>query len=235
MVLTRTDLEEIRKLVNEEASNIINETFLNNIAEKIIKSVSEKFSIILKKQEETISNLNGEIQDLKTVNKNLQKKLDRQEQFSRNLNIRIFGVKQELLNSKDQNSEDSNEESMRKTTTVMEVLDIFHNKLNIDIKEEDIKRCHRISAKNADNKRHRPRAILVRFVSESKRMLVLKNKRALKSTNIHIQEDLTKSRLALLDKAIKKYTHKNAWCRNGIIYANVNGQINKIEKENDLL
>lgn len=235
MVLTRTDLEEIRKLVSEEAGNIMNEIFLNNIADKIIKTVSEKFSIILDDQKETICKLNTEVQELKTVNKNLQKNIDKHEQYSRNLNLRIFGVKEEPKNYHNQEGANSNKGGSQEMKEVREVLDLFRNKLKVDIKEGDIRRCHRVNAKNPDSKQPRPRAILVRFVSNNKRMLILKSKSALKSTEIQIREDLTKNRFALLQRAIKKYTHKNAWCRNGTIYTKVNGQVRRIEDDSDLI
>lgn len=206
MGLTAADIEKIK--------NIFNEQFLQVIVEKVINMVQQKLDERFENQEKTIKELQREIVQLKASNTRTESVLDNQEQASRSLNIRIFNVPFE------------ENENLR-----MKVLNIFNKNLKLSIKDAHLRKCHRVQAKKASD---RPPAILVTFFSDTERKSVLKSRRLLKSSNVQIREDLTKFRLSLLSSAINKFTYKNAWCLNGVVYAKCGDLVHRINSVEDL-
>ena len=104
--------------------------------------------------------------------------------------------------------------------------------MNINsINTSDIKRYHRVEAKNQSA--DKPRAILVEFTNVSKRSEVLKQRKLLKNSIIKIQEDLTQTRLKLLQSAIAKFTTRNAWCLHGNVYVK-SGVVLRVNDECDI-
>lgn len=218
MPLKRSDLDEIKTLIIEQIKSVFNEDFMKDLADRVSMRIDEKYNEQFKKQQEKIGFLEKEIIVLQKENKLLAKSLDNQEQLSRNLNIRIFGITQE------------NDEDVRKI-----VLNLFTQKMKLNcIADMDIKNCYRVSAKTPSVDKPRPPAILVSFFNENKRTAVLKQRKILKSTGILIKEDLTKTRLNILGCATGKFSNKNAWCLNGNIYVKCNGIVHRISDEDDL-
>lgn len=103
-----------------------------------------------------------------------------------------------------------------------------------NINEGAIKTCHRVQQKIVNTDNARPPAILVRFTDYSIRGTVLRNRKLLKSTNIFIQEDLTKYRLTLMSNLLKKFQRKDVWCCNGNIYLKCNDVVQRIDSEDDI-
>lgn len=116
------------------------------------------------------------------------------------------------------------------------ICNVFQDKLNVSVSTDMIDRCHRTgrkqpSANNSSasaNSKPRPRPIIIKFTSYKHRSLVLQNRKHLRGTNISIKEDLTKSRLELLQLASKKFGFKNVWSKDGIIFSNFGGTIKKV-------
>lgn len=219
MVLTRNDLEDIARIMEDKIKTALSdETFLN----KIVHSVCIKMEETLKTQEGEIKQLNSQLEDIKRDNRKLEKEIDRNQQFSRNLNIRIFGLKQE--------------KDIENTREV--VLNLISEKMKIkSIKDNDIKKCYRIQAKNINSdipRAPRPPAVLVRFYSDNIRAEILKNRKFLKSSGISIKEDLTKLRLALLESANKVFSKANVWSYNGNIYCKHKNELHRLEEESDI-
>lgn len=210
MVLSNTDLEKIRNII----VTTFNEQFMQEIVDKVGKIVNEKYEKQISDIEKSLNNFNSEIIDLKRKNSILEKQIDNQEQSSRNLNIRIFGVPYK------------EGENLHNIT-----LGIFKDKMKLNINEADLKKCHRVYAKNHTDK---PPAVLVSFCGNSARSSVLKNRKSLKTTGIQIKEDLTQTRLVLMAKAIEKFDIKNVWCLNGNIYVKYNGAVSRINGLDDI-
>lgn len=219
MPLKKSDLDEIKKFITEQIKNILNDEFMKDLDDRVTKMLEEKYNKEFKNLEECTESLKSEVMALKEEKIALEKTMDHQEQFSRSLNIRIFGVVQE------------NNEDIRKV-----VLNLFEEKMKLNcIVDSDINNCYRVSAKTTNiQDKPRPPVILVSFFNVNKRMAVLKQKKVLKSTGIQIQEDLTKTRLNIFNCAIKKFTVKNVWCLHGNIYVKCRGEVHRVSDENDL-
>jgi len=206
MGLTNADIEKIKSIFNDQ--------FLSVIAEKVVFIIEKSFEDKIKKQNEAISQLHNEILSLKNSKASMEQLLEKQEQASRNLNIRIFGI------AKEEN------ENLRAKT-----LEFFNKKLKVNIKDQHIKKCHRVLSKNPGDK---PPAILVTFHSDAERKAVLSSRKMLKSTNIQIKEDLTKTRLMLLSAAVNRFSFKNAWCLNGVVYVKCQSGVHRVNNSEEL-
>lgn len=193
----------------------INDQFLQELADKVVLIIGEKFQSQLNDQNEAIDALRNKVQLLEASNSQLLTKMDAQEQAARSLNIRIFGVQQ------------AENEDLRKIT-----LELFAKKVKVNVKDHDIRRCYRVSAKTqvAD----KPPAILVTFSSDLCRTNVLKSRKQLKHSNIKIQEDLTKVRVSLFNSAVEKFSYKYAWCLNGNIYVKCDNVVHRINNKQEL-
>lgn len=205
MVLSDNDIEKIK--------GIFTDRFLQSIAEKVTQILDKKYKTKFKEQEDHISNLQQEIEELKIANREMNDALDNQEQASRSRNIRVFGIPAE------------NGENLRS-----KILAIF-KQMNVNINNSQIQKCHRVAPMKPSDK---PPAVLVRFFSDADRLTVLKNRKNLRSTSIQVREDLTKHRLILLLDAIKTFTSKRAWCLNGVIYVKVGDVVHRVKNIKEL-
>ncbi|XP_044761512.1 uncharacterized protein LOC123318829 [Coccinella septempunctata] len=216
MVLLRGDLDEIRKNVSEQIQlTVLSEEFQNKLIESLLMKIEKKFDDRYKKIEDNVRNLNAEVESLRYENNNLRRSLDAQEQYCRNRNIRIFGLKQE----KDEN-------------LFSRIQKIFIEKMNVEINSFDVEICHRVSSKG--DKDGRPPAVLMQFRNVNTRLCLLKQRRLLKNTGVTMKEDLTQFRLRLYKVAVKELGGKNVWCLNGNIYGRIDGHSRRIEKEGDI-
>lgn len=191
------------------------EQFFQEVADRVVQIITERFQSQFEEQRKTADLLQREIESLKADNIKLMTTMDAHEQAARSSNIRILGVPK------------ADNEDVRKRT-----LEIFTKKLKVNIKDSDIGRCYRVSAKNPVPDKQP--AILVSFNGDACRAKVLKNRKELKNSGILIKEDLTKMRLALLNSAIEKFSYKNAWCLNGNIYVKCDSVVHRVNNEQDL-
>ena len=212
MVFTRTDLEEIKKIMGE----VINEQLKDQLADSIYRKIENKFQGKIKVLENDLIGLKSDLANTKKENQSLKMALDSSEQFSRVRNIRIFGMDEA-------ETEDLFQEILNLFTVKMKV-----NSINIS----DIKACHRVEAKNPVP--DKPRTVLVSFNSVNKRTEVLKSRKLLKNTKISIKEDLTQYRLKLLSAAVAKFSSKNAWCLHGNIYVRSAGVVHRVGCDTDI-
>ena len=166
MVLTRTDLDDIKKVVVKEFRAIfvseLKAEIINAISGEIEKSFQKRFSEL----EEQVDNAKSQIVSLHKENPILKRALDFNEQHSRNHNIRILGM------------------AMKENEDILQlVLDFFNRQMNIPtINSSDIKKCHRVTAKHQSS--DKPRVVLVEFNNVNKRFDVLKSRKCLKNKNI---------------------------------------------------
>lgn len=111
------------------------------------------------------------------------------------------------------------------------VINLFQEKMGIDIKKFNIHRCYRLGKQNYAT--DKPRPVVVYFCQRWARQLVFGNKKRLKGTRMLITELLTTANLQLFKRArlLKK---KAAWTFGGRIYVQHNGVRRMIASEADL-
>lgn len=144
-------------------------------------------------------------------------KMEKLEQYTRRNNLRLFGV------------QESNGEN-----TDLLVMDVVKNTLNVNISLMDIERTHRIG-RSAANTNH-PRPIIIKFVSYRVRNEVFRLKKNLKGTKYYFKEDLTKIRVDILGKMIRKFGYGKVWTVDGKFYWNdTNGKIKNSSDLEELL
>lgn len=217
MTLKKLDLQmkEIHALSQENKnSNIKGESHLAEVAESI-SLMNEKFEDINKKfdnyekerkeKEKEIKDLKEKVSILSNEKKDLEKIIDRQEQYSRRNCILIHGVKEE------QNEDTDNV-----------VVKIIKDNLEEDVPLTELDRSHRIGKKNSNGK---ARPIIVKFARYNVRRKVFYSKKKLKGKNISITESLTKFRMEKLQEARELYDRKNVWTYDGRIMFKVNDEV----------
>lgn len=229
MGLSSVDIDKIREVIISVFKNDLLQDLEQRIEHRLQECVGGEITAL----KGHIQVLNDDIESLKTKNRSLESLLDRQEQSSRGLNIRVFGVKQE-------DGED--------LPGVM--VEIF-NRVKCSVKTSDIKKCHRVGTKNSGeadkNQRltrsqsgggssgdNRPPAVLVRLGTDAVRTSILRKRKQLDAIGVRVREDLTKFRLSLLAKAIEKFSSKNAWCLHGNVYVKIGDVVHRIEDSSAL-
>lgn len=137
------------------------------------------------------------------------------EQYSRRSNVRVFGI--------DESPDESCEGK---------ILDFVKAKLDIDLREFDIDRCHRVGLKKAG----KPRAIIVKLDSYKVKSRIIKSRKKLKGTAFLITEDLTKENYSLLRKVREAEETSSAWSVDGKIFAKFSngGPIKIIRRISDI-
>ena len=151
-----------------------------------------------KKKNEKIKELEETIDILTEKNKSLTSDVDELEQYSRRNCLLLHGV---------QENENKNTDDI--------VLKTMSEELNIEIKENDLVRTHRIG--NRNRKDGQPRAIIVKFTCCAIRNKIYSNQKKLKGKIFLITESLTSRRYNLLKEAQDKYGVKNLWTSDGRI------------------
>ena len=159
-----------------------------------------------KKKNEKIKELEETIDILTEKNKSLTSDVDELEQYSRRNCLLLHGV---------QENENENTDDI--------VLKTMSEELDIEIKENDLDRTHRIG--NRNRKDGKPRAIIVKFTCYATRNKIYSNKKKLKGKKFLITESLTSRRYHLLKEAQEKYGVKNVWTSDGRILFKQNNRI----------
>lgn len=205
---TRKVYNDIEEIISNKLNLLATKEGVDEI-KYLIKDLSDKYEqqcaeiCSLKEhiagQDKKISQLNDRVGVLSSAIDSIKKGNDDLEQYSRRYCLRINGVKK-----------DKNETAGDCLGKVLEI----SKSLDVDIKESDIDRAHRIGKKKE--------VIIVKFHSFSKRTALYrarKGNESTKSTKIHL--DLTKQRLDLLDVAKKKIdAHKQTNVQ--FVFADIN-------------
>ena len=166
----------------------------------------------LRKQTEDLTkevhDLREDVQKLKEENNMLIKKTSdcfdlsiRNEQYSRKSNLKIYGVKE-----------------IKGETCEEVVLSIFHEKLGITLKREEIDVAHRVASH--DSTKARP--ILIRFMSFTSRSKVLRARSKLKGSGVVIHEDIIRQYVLLMNRLKKHERVKDVWFWNNKIHVAMN-------------
>lgn len=128
-------------------------------------------------------------------------------------NLRIFGVQ-----------ETPNED------TYQTFIDLYKNKLQVDIQSYDIDTIHRLRAKE-----NGITPIIVRFTRRMVKKKIFNSKRKLKGTKIVIKEDLTPHRLSLLKRLSSTAPAKSYWTSNGRVFYKSGETIRHIKSLSDIV
>ncbi|CAG9760406.1 unnamed protein product [Ceutorhynchus assimilis] len=147
MGLSSADLREIKGCI----ISTFNDKFLQDVVSKVAAMVDKQLEEKLKAQDVEIETLKENQNKIIEENMQLRKIIDDQEQHARNLNVRIHGIK----------VDGENTENLR-----TKVLEVFTNKLKINLVDSVIKKCHRVSSMGPSDQ---PPAVLVRFASDTSR------------------------------------------------------------------
>lgn len=143
--------------------------------------------------------------------KELEDRIEVQEQYSRSNNVRIFGVP---------------ETEAEKVEEV--VAKLCSEKLKVKVSAEDIDHSHRLKGKEGA---HRP--IIIRFCRRSVRDEIYRAKSKLRGTSIVIREDLTKERMCIIKNLVSKTSYKDVFTSNGNVFVKIAGNIEKIRTLSD--
>ena len=132
----------------------------------------------------------------------LEARIDDFEQYQKNKNIIISGLKtsqapwnRHLFPEKGSTGENAPEEE--KESLLRQVIGYLNKKLDIDIVSNDISACRTLKNRMRGN----PDNVTVRFVHKKSKIKVLANVRKLRSSNVFINEHLTKKNGEIAQKA----------------------------------
>ena len=194
----------------EMSSNEFDEKLLkfkNEIISELNTCMDKKFSAlkeqIINLQEEN-ARKNKMIQELEQKILVVKKHAINNEQYTRRENVRVFGI-----------AEDVGENCVTK------VFNLFREKVNADVKIEDVEVAHRVKGPRSG-----PRGIIVRFANRAAKASVIRNRRALKDSGVVIVEDLCHELNALHNHLRKNDRVGSAWAWNGKICAKLKNSDN---------
>nr|CAH7749704.1 unnamed protein product [Callosobruchus chinensis] len=225
MVVTREVRDEIKNCVASSVSAVLNDdAFINRVAEKVADNIAKtlvtRMNDLEKKIEDIISSNSTVVNDLKeetsmlrAENDQLQKKIDFLDQECRMNNLRIF------------NLPEKEHENLAE-----EVIHLVSSRLGMSIKQEEILDCRRLGRKR-DGK---PRGIILKLTTLTKKQNIYNKKKMLRGTNICIKEDLTESKLKLMEAAIEKTSLRSVWSYLGNVYVLKNNNKIVIRSQEDI-
>ena len=158
---------------------------------KSVEFITQKFDEYEKDRREKdaiIATLSSELKSASMKVEDLEKKMERQEQYSRRNCILILRLKEEMNESTDDR-----------------VLKLLREELSEDILLSDLDRTHRIGKKRDSSSK--PRPVILKSVRYNIREKVFKSKKKTQG----ITENLTRYRMSVLNEAREKYGFKNVW------------------------
>ena len=153
--------------------------------QKTIEGLTKKFESYeqdRKEKDKIIEDLNNDKILMEKKIENLEKAVDKQEQYSRRNCILIHGIVEK---------ENENTDNL--------IVDTLNEHLDVNISENDLDRTHRLGKKSANH--GRPRPIIVKLARYNVRSKIFYSKKKLKGKKINITESLTKIRLEALKKS----------------------------------
>ena len=164
---------------------------LKNVLTSMNKKIGE-----LENRVQRIENRETDIDSMEL--KNIKIELNRQHQYSRKDNLRVFG------------QEENKDEDCKKV-----VCDLIQKALNVKIEPCDISAAHRLP--QTKKQKHKP--IIVRMKDRSLRQEIPTSRKKLKGTGKSIAEDMTASNVRLLAEAEASKCFKAVWFANGRVRA----------------
>lgn len=196
---------------------------------KSLNFMSGEIATIVK-QQKTIMGLMGEIQELKRLNEEKDKKINMLEtrvedleQYSRINDVIISGLDTRHRSYASTVAARTGEDPPEKELISLEqqVLQFFTSK-GISVEENGIEGCHSLPRKNQSDKP----TIVMRFVNRKHKNLLLKQGRKLRGTNVYVNDHLTKKNADIARKAryLRKLNKIQAtWVRNCKVFVKLLG------------
>ena len=106
------------------------------------------------------------------------------------------------------------------------IINTLREEMNVELKEEDLDRTHRIGKANRKDGKARP--IIINFARYAVRHVVYKNKKKLKGKRFLITESLTENRVKVLKVTQTKYGMTNVWTSDERTFYKVNNKVHKV-------
>ena len=200
-----------KMLEKTEDCKIKGESQLTDLA-KGVEFIAQKFDEYEKdgrEKDAIIAALQSELKNSNIKVEDLEKKIERQEQYSKRNCIIIHGLKEE-----------------KNESTNDKVVKLFREELNEDVLLADLDRAHRIGKKRLKQKTT-PSYRKICVIQYSQK--VFKSKKKLKGKNISITENLTGYRMNILNEAREKFGFNNGWTYDGRILFKDNNDGQKIK------
>lgn len=175
------------------------------IVDKLVEAITKRVTETIRESIQKVVDL--EIAKVKT---DFECKLDELQQYQRRNALRVFGI-----------PESKNEDTDKL------IIDLAKKNLKFKLFDEEICRSHRVGMPSQSVNR----PIIVKFTSYRIRREVFTRKKMLKGSGITIREDLTATRLSVLQEAMTRFGKHNAWTQDGrVIYSNngIKGSANSI-------
>lgn len=233
MPVTRDVREQIEKSVNQAIIiSLQNEEIIKTISKAVSQAVLQTFEKKLNDLEESVAFLKTEINNIKRDNLN---KMEQLEEFVAD-NSRLKSSDLQRLDQIDQVNRSTalrifNMEEKPSENIKTEIIKLLTTKMEINLKIEDIEKCYRVETKVKQERR----GIYVKFSSLPIKQIIYAKKKMLKGTRIVVKEDLTKTRLDLVNQVAEKIGVKNVWTQNGKIFVFVNEKKHLINTFDDLV
>lgn len=200
--------EKMMAMITSMVHKVVDTTYqrLLNCSEENRGSIHE-LHVKLDEVQKDFTKLHKQVEAQQEQLKILKRANNDMEQYSRRNCIRVFGIEE----SRDENCE-------------MIALDVFRNRLGLDVSSPDIDRCHRVGKVKPGYHR----ALIVKFLSYRVRSKTIKSRRRLKGSGISIQEDLTALNQDLYRKVYTSKKVTNSWTADGRIFVQVKASGGKL-------
>lgn len=179
------------------STELLSEELLTKICKQQSEAIFNKFEEKFAKLENCLSSFEAKFEENLKKIEILEKRIDDNEQYNRLNNLRVYGIKE------------TGEENVENL-----IIELFKNKLNVNISGMDIERVHRLGPLSQG----KSRPIIIKFVSFKVRAEIYGQKKLLKKTGFVVREDLTAARLKLVKEAVTKFGVTNVWTLGGKIF-----------------
>jgi hypothetical protein len=210
-------------LTSKQVTDTLSKIFDDLLSTRLSKLESDIQSLTsqIHSRDERIQQLEIENSSIKLLLDEADQRLEQLEAYSRFDNVIVHGIPESYA-ERASNNNDNNAGTESSSDTENSILKFFNNKLNVDIKPNDISVCHRLKRINRTST-YRP--VIIRFTNRKARAAVLASKKLLKTKpeckGIFINEHLTNMASKIFNKTrelCKEKKINSTWSWNGKIY-----------------
>lgn len=204
--------------VIDQIVDSVYETVCKRLEEKISQNVHDGLKLELESKKRELNEMKDRMDKLEKRLVKDEAEAESLEQYTRRNSLRIYGL-----------PESPNED------TDKAVLQLFKDKLKLDLLPSDLDRSHRVTPRPRDSDSEsrssgdRPRAMIVKFARYNSRMLVYQAKSKLQGSKIFIKEDLTSTRQRIVSACIGKIKEnrvKRVWTHDGrVLVLSTDGKV----------
>jgi hypothetical protein len=210
-------------LTSKQVTEALGKIFDDLLSTKISKLETEILSLSnqLLNRDQRIQQLENENASLRLLIDDSDQRVEQLEAYSRIDNLIIHGIPETYAECTSTTT-DTNANTENSSVTEAAILKFFNEKLNVNIRSDDISVCHRLKK---INKKAAFKPIIVRFTNRKARSAVLAAKKTIRDRNdckgIYINEHLTTTASKLFNSArqiCKDKKINSAWSWNGRIF-----------------